>query len=69
MTTQGELPLTISLGQRHGGLLVCYNQASDEHQGAGPEMLASSPSEDGLWAEETGEEIGEECYVFGCVLL
>ena len=46
----------MSVGQGHGGSLVCYNQASAEDQGATTELGASSPSENGLWAGEIGED-------------
>ena len=45
MTTQGELPLAIPLGQGHGGSLVCHNQASVAQLGAGPELGRAPPSE------------------------
>ena len=56
MTTQGELSPIICFGQRHGGSLVCHNQASVVHQGAGPELKASSPSEARVWALEIGKD-------------
>ena len=55
MTTQGQLSLTISLGQGRGASLVCHNQASGEHLEPCPELGASSPSEAGLWTREKQE--------------